>query len=83
MTTIRVQYTCHKCRTIAREVDVEVRGPAEDVVAWMNRSVILALGKDHQQYSPYCTTGILSDIKIPIPKGENARIGDPPSPPEH
>lgn len=75
--TVAVEYSCTgHCGVAARVVQVRARGPEEDVVAWM-RHVQAAVGEDHATLAPFCPQRT-ADLKIPIPKGEDVRVGDPP-----
>jgi hypothetical protein len=62
--TVPVIYTCHSCGISEREIRVRERYTEEDVVLWMD-AVQMALGVDHQQMSPGCSSDHC-DLKIPL-----------------
>lgn len=71
---IKVRYTCPICKTVDREVEVRTRFAEEDVVDWVEW-VRMKVGQDHQEHKPRCPS-FLCDLKIPINKGDDARIGE-------
>jgi hypothetical protein len=74
--TVPVEYTCNgHCGTVDRVVHVRARGAEEDVVTWM-RHVQEVVGADHETVAPFCPTRH-ADLKIPLPKGDDVRVGDP------
>jgi hypothetical protein len=69
-----IAYKCH-CMPAQASFDVDARRPSEDVVAWMERVVRPALGKDHAKRSPICQSTAVEYLKIPVPE-DGRRIGD-------
>lgn len=63
--TIGVFYSCPECGIKDREVRVKAR-EGEDVIEWMEKSCMIALGTDHQEQSPNCNPDELHDVKIPV-----------------
>lgn len=74
---IEVQYRCAVCSSGWRVVSVPVREKGQDVVDWMNRSVIVGIGADHLKRSPFCLARSISETKIPLPAQEGGRVGEP------
>jgi hypothetical protein len=62
---IGVQYSCRKCGLADIEVQVPARG-TEDVIAWMNNTLLPGLVRDHHSRSPRCHPDTLSTVKIPM-----------------
>jgi hypothetical protein len=62
---IGILYSCHLCGIKNAEVQVRLREPTEDVIAWMEQAVIVTLSVDHDERSPHCHPEQLCDIKIP------------------
>ncbi len=72
--TIRCLYSCEGCGLKDQGVDVPARVGDEDVVAWMERTVLL-LSNDHRRRSFGCHPKTLQEVKIPIVGAD--RIGGP------
>lgn len=76
--TIGVIYTCGLCPAATnRTVQVRIRREDEDIKSWIETAVTPALVRDHQAVSPTCSPTKLKEVKIPLPKGDNVRVGDP------
>lgn len=73
--TITGKYTCMACRLVNQLVELPVRRPLEDVVHYVKVSVAACVAADHAERSPWCTSRTMTDLKIPLPKGDG-RIGD-------
>jgi hypothetical protein len=65
MPFITVRYSCPACGIRKREVEVQAR-ESEDVIEWMEKVCIIALGNDHASVSPHCHPEELKDVMIPI-----------------
>lgn len=72
--TIRCLYSCAGCGLKDVGVDVPARIYDEDVVSWMERTVLL-LGNDHRRRSFFCHPKALQEVKISIAGAD--RIGGP------
>jgi len=72
--TIQVRYSCPLCGLVDTEIPVKARGE-EDVVTWMEETVIIALANDHNARSPFCKPKQLHNIMIPIQNAD--RVGGP------
>lgn len=72
--TRRVLYSCPACGLVDVGCDVPARG-AEDVIAWLEQTMIVTLSRDHARRSPGCHPQSLKDIKIPITGTD--RVGGP------
>lgn len=62
---IRIRY---KCKCLPAEVEIPVparRGPAQDVVQWIEQVVGHAIKADHSQRSPSCAETTMEHVKIP------------------
>lgn len=75
--TVECLYSCHKCGLVDVAVEVPLRGPEEDVVHWVQETMGRALANDHATRSPHCVPETLSNVKIPLPPGDNAKVGGP------
>lgn len=73
---IEVTYTCGLCGMIDCPVTVPSRLPGDDISGWMEM-VIGQVGADHHRRSPNCYPQTLTNLKIPIPNGDNAYVGKP------
>jgi hypothetical protein len=72
---MKVLYACDPCGLREIEVEVEARSKDEDVVHFVER-VAAACADDHGVRSPDCHPEKFTYVKIPVPPGDNARIGD-------
>lgn len=64
--TLSILYSCPLCRLRDATVEVRLRRPDEDVVAWMKEVVEPGLVRDHRSRSPSCTAPSARDVKIPL-----------------
>lgn len=64
--TIDVMYSCPVCGLVQVTAKVPVRREGEDVVRWLEATVVPALSSDHDRRSPDCRTQTLSDLMIPL-----------------
>ena len=62
---MKIQYTCHQCSLVLRDVTVGPRIEGQTVVDWVNY-VRLLCSLDHRATSPECMTKRV-DLKIPMP----------------
>lgn len=74
--TIDVKYTCGRCRVTDQIVKVPARldPDAEDVVKWMEQTLMPHLMQDHYQRSPHCRPREFKQVMIP---NQGAWVGAP------
>jgi hypothetical protein len=72
--TIRVLYSCAGCGLKDVAMDVPVRVEGEEIVPWMQSTVML-LSADHRRRRPSCTAIAMQEVKIPITHAD--RVGGP------
>ena len=68
--TIEILY---KCKCLDAEVKLLVparRGPAHDVVGWINDIVGARISADHKKRSPACSSTTTEFVKIPTAPGD-------------
>lgn len=78
--TITCYYSCKTCGVTRQAVQVPARTDRQDVVEWMQKTAIVAIGNDHRQRSPFCSAGV-ADIAIPIEDDTPVGGAVPPRPP--
>lgn len=71
---IQVRYSCALCQLERVTLDVDTRGPDEDVAVWMKRT-IAAVAFDHRRRSPTCNAKELRCLMVPLTGRD--RIGGP------
>lgn len=71
---MEILYSCHPCRIRNAKVLVRDREPNEDVIQWMEKQVIVEIGKHHHNNCPWCRATHMSEVKIPMSPG--AKIGE-------
>lgn len=64
--TLKLEYTCHQCRTRDREIEVPAREPNQDIIDWVSK-VRMLVAIDHELLVPYCQCQHV-DLKIPLNK---------------
>lgn len=72
-TTIEIQYSCHGCGLDKVGVNVRARGPAEDLMAWLD-ALRIEVTRDHRTRRPFCAADAC-DLRIPLAGRD--RIGGP------
>jgi hypothetical protein len=72
--TIAVRYSCPDCGLVGAICAVSARGD-EDVIAWTEKVLAVALSEDHRRRSPWCTPKGLKDVMIPITGAD--KVGGP------
>ena len=68
--------TCKPCGLVDARVEVPARTDAQDAKAWFRDVLTPTLTRFHQQHSPFCKNRTMTNVKIPIPNKDNARIGE-------
>lgn len=69
------KYSCELCGVKNAEQQLPLRGPAEEIKAYMD-AVVRAFMMHHLLRFPGCQATKFTEIKIPVPK-DGGRIGDP------
>ena len=67
--TITVKYSCNGCGLHRVECPVPAR-TVEDVVFWTEQILGRAVGEDHANRSPFCTSRTMSEVMVPISGAE-------------
>ena len=68
-------FSCDGCGLVDSPVRVRDRAENEDVVYWMEKVCMEAVGMQHSLLSPMCRAKKLKYLKIPIDKEEGSWIG--------
>lgn len=63
---ITVKYSCKQCGLVGRDVIVPERKIEDDVVKYLELTVMDCVGADHRRVSPYCRATEIQDLMIPI-----------------
>jgi hypothetical protein len=80
MSTIHVLYSCKLCGIVKRSVAVPNRHESQDVVSWVQGTVLHRVMLDHTRTSLLCEAETV-DLYLPAPK--DARfIGEKDNPPQ-
>ncbi len=73
---IEILYKCANCCTEERKINIRSRDRNEDVVRWMDYAVE-SIKKDHANRSPFCTSGTMEYLKVPVGTENHSYIGEP------
>lgn len=63
---VQVKYECKTCGSGQRTVTVVARRDGQDVVAYVENVVGMAVARDHAVKSPLCRAKKISNLMIPV-----------------